>query len=91
MAVDYLLSVFEHVGQFPRFVQFLKINETILYLASHFSQDTVKPFFLSTRTLYFYIILREHWDANLKSSPIISNERIIKQDMANCKNKVSWI
>ena len=42
------------------------------------------------RTL-FRLNSREHRDARIKSSPIISNERNIEEYMTNRENKVSWI
>ena len=46
---------------------------------------------LYSRILYFRVNSRKHCDAKIKSSPIISNKRIIEQGMANRVNKVSWI
>ena len=41
------------------------------------------------KRLYFRVNLREHRDAKIKSSPIISIIRNIEEDMANRENKVS--
>ena len=43
------------------------------------------------RGLYFRVNSRGHHDAKIKSSPIISNIRIIAQDLKIRENKVSWI
>ena len=37
----------------------------------------------------FGVTSQEHGDAKIKSSPIISNERIKEQDMINRENKIS--
>ena len=60
---------------------FLNLNFPTEYLT------LLKNIFYSQR-LYFRISLRLHGHAKVKSSPKISNERIIEQNMTNCYNKV---
>ena len=64
-------------------------NDVLQYVFINAVQifDTVKHFIL----LYFRVNSREHRDAKIKSSPIISNVRNIEEYMTNRENKVSWI
>ena len=44
-----------------------------------------------SRGLYFRVISREHRDAKIKSSPIISNIMTIEEDMKKRENKISCL
>ena len=61
-----------------------------MYIAMmHIFICTVKHFYW--RGLYFRVNSREHRDAKIKSSPIISYATIKEEYMTNRENKVSWI
>ena len=62
-------------------------NARTVKIPVEYSIYTVKHIY--SLGLYFCLNSRERRDTKIKSSPIISNVRIIEDYMTNCKNTVS--